>query len=67
MLKKAAWITGPTTRVTTTENVLVAVLPDESAVEHVTVVVPIGKVDPDEGAHVTLGFVPELSWAAGVV
>ena len=58
---------GAAARVTTTENAFEAGLPAGSDVEQITVVVPTGKTDPDGGEHVTLGFVPELSCAAGAL
>ena len=37
--------------VTVTVNVQEAVLPEESATIHMTVVVPLGKNEPDAGEH----------------
>ena len=51
---------------TTTENEQVAVLPDESATVHVTVVVPVGNAPPDGGVQMTAPSPGQLSLAVGV-
>jgi hypothetical protein len=56
---------GAMTSLTVTVNVQVPVLPDASVAVQVTVVVPTGKLEPDAGAHMTVG-VPQLSVPAGV-
>jgi hypothetical protein len=57
---------GGVRSLTVTVKVHVPVLPDASVAVQVTVVVPTGKLDPDAGAHMTVG-VPQLSIPVGVV
>jgi hypothetical protein len=44
---------GRVVSLTVTVKLPVAVLPDESVAEQLTVVVPIGNVEPEAGVHVT--------------
>ena len=46
-------ITGRSVSLTVTMNEQVALAPTESLARHVTIVLPIGKVDPDAGVLVT--------------
>jgi hypothetical protein len=59
-------IAGAVESSTVTVKLHVPVLPDVSVAVHVTVVVPTGKLEPDAGAHMTVG-VPQLSVPAGVM
>ena len=46
-------------------KVQVAVFPDESATVHVTVVVPVGKNEPDAGEHTGVPTPVQLSDTVG--
>ena len=50
---------------TVTVNVQLAVLPDMSATVHVTVVVPLGKNEPDAGEHMGAPTIGQLSETVG--
>lgn len=58
-------ITGACRSRTATVKVQLAVFFDESITEHVTVVVPTGKNEPDAGVHVGVPTPAQLSLAVG--
>ena len=51
---------------TVTPNVHELMFPASSVAVHVTVVIPIGNVLPEAGAHVTIGARSHVSVAGGV-
>jgi len=58
-------IEGGCVSLTVIVNVQVAVLPDESATVHVTVVVPFGKNEPDAGEQTGVPTPGQLSDTVG--
>jgi hypothetical protein len=65
-LGAAPEITGAVVSRTITVNTDEPTLPYRSLEEHVTVVVPIGKTEPDAGEHVTVAGPPAASTAVAV-
>ena len=59
-------IVGGCVSLTVTVNVQLAILPEASLTAHVTVVMPLEKVEPERGLHTAAPTPGQLSLAVGV-